>query len=298
MPSAATPQGAVHIWHEGILFLGSGIRNVPHRHFTASLIFGIDGPFGFRSGGSSWRTTRGIVTAPNVMQQLDTRSRQVAVLQVDPETEAYARLARLFAEHGTVFQPEHAVVDLVCATLQRMRADPEFDASRFWSFALDGVGGAWHRPHVRDARVTRVLDLIKREFPSAAPVAALAQAVGVSPSRLIHLWKDEVGVSLRRYVLWLRLRHVVACVAMGQSLTAAAHEAGFADSAHLSRTFRSMFGLPLSSLFGTSKVELFFTFPAQEISGPHAPYDRERWATAARALGHPGPAPRAASPVE
>ncbi len=289
------PKGAVHIWHEGILFLGSGIRNVPHRHFTASLIFGIDGPFGFRSGGAPWRRTRGIVTAPNVMQQMDTRGHQVAIMQVDPETEAYARLARLFAERGLVFEPDPGVVDVLGATLERMLAESPFDPARFWSFALDGVGGEWQRPHVRDARVTRVLDIIKKEFPDAPAVATLAHAVRVSPSRLIHLWKDEVGVALRRYVLWLRLRHVVACVAMGHSLTAAAHEAGFADSAHLSRTFRSMFGLALSSLFGTSNVELFFTFPEQELSGPHGPYDRERWATAAKALGRPGRAGRAPS---
>lgn len=282
------PQGAVHIWHEGIVFVGTGLRNAPHRHFTASLIFGIDGPFAFRAG-APWRMVRAIVTAPNVTQQMDTRGHQVVIMQVDPETEAYARLARLFAEQGTVFQPEPAVADLLCAALQRMIAASQFDAPRFWSLALNGVGGERQPPHVRDARVTQVLDIIKREFPAAPTVAALAHAVRVSPSRLIHLWKDEVGVGLRRYVLWLRLRHVVACVAVGQSLTAAAHEAGFADSAHLSRTFRSMFGLALSSLFGTSNVELFFTVPDQELSGPHAPYDRERWATAARVLGRPGP---------
>jgi AraC-like DNA-binding protein len=32
------------------------------------------------------------------------------------------------------------------------------------------------------------------------------------------------------------------------SLTQAAQEAGFADSAHLSRTFKRMFGLPAASL--------------------------------------------------
>jgi AraC family transcriptional regulator len=34
----------------------------------------------------------------------------------------------------------------------------------------------------------------------------------------------------------------------GQTLSAAAHAAGFADSAHLSRTARTMFGLPPSLL--------------------------------------------------
>jgi AraC-like DNA-binding protein len=288
VPSGVTPQGAVHIWHEGIVFVGTGIRNAPHRHFTASLIFGIDGPFAFRSGRSPWRTSRAIATAPNAVQQMDTRGHRVAVMQVDPETAAYAKLAPHFVEHGAFFEPEPAVAAVLCATLERVVAKSQFDAPSFWSFALEGIGGDC-RPHVRDARVTAVLDMIKREFPDAPSVATLARAVRVSPSRLIHLWKDEVGVSLRRYVLWLRLRHVVACVAMGHSLTMAAHEAGFADSAHLSRTFRSMFGLPLSSLFGTSHVELFFTFPEQELSGPHAPYDRERWATAARVLGNGAP---------
>ena len=39
-----------------------------------------------------------------------------------------------------------------------------------------------------------------------------------------------------------------AVLAGGRSLTEAAHEAGFADSAHFSRTFRRMFGLPAAAL--------------------------------------------------
>jgi AraC-like DNA-binding protein len=38
-------------------------------------------------------------------------------------------------------------------------------------------------------------------------------------------------------------------IVRGVSLTTAAHEAGFADSAHLSRTFKHMFGLTPSELF-------------------------------------------------
>ena len=49
-------------------------------------------------------------------------------------------------------------------------------------------------------------------------------------------------------MLWLRLERAVAVFAAGGSLTDAAHAAGFADSAHLSRTFRRMFGLAPSSL--------------------------------------------------
>jgi AraC-like DNA-binding protein len=37
-------------------------------------------------------------------------------------------------------------------------------------------------------------------------------------------------------------------MAAGDSLTAAAHHAGFSDSAHFSRTFHRMFGLPAAWL--------------------------------------------------
>ena len=48
--------------------------------------------------------------------------------------------------------------------------------------------------------------------------------------------------------LWLRLRRAVELLASAGSLTEAAHDAGFSDSAHLSRTFRKMFGVKPSLL--------------------------------------------------
>src|SRR4030095_14665956 len=68
---APVPEGAVHILPERILFLGTGIRNAPHRHFTASLSFALDQPFAFREGRKPWRLLRGIAVAPNVQQQMD-----------------------------------------------------------------------------------------------------------------------------------------------------------------------------------------------------------------------------------
>ena len=50
------------------------------------------------------------------------------------------------------------------------------------------------------------------------------------------------------YVLWRRLLHVCTLLMKGETLCTAAHLAGFADSAHLSRTARTMFGLPPSVL--------------------------------------------------
>ena len=79
-------------------------------------------------------------------------------------------------------------------------------------------------------------------------LAAAAKSVDLSPGRLRHLFVEQTGLPFRTYLLWLRLTKAVAVFAGRGSLTEAAHQAGFSDSEHFSRTFRRMFGLPAAAL--------------------------------------------------
>ena len=49
-------------------------------------------------------------------------------------------------------------------------------------------------------------------------------------------------------MLWLRLQRAASSLQAGLSITDAAHEAGFADAAHLSRVCRRMFGIAPSEI--------------------------------------------------
>ena len=55
-------------------------------------------------------------------------------------------------------------------------------------------------------------------------------------------------MALRPYILRRRFLKAWERIAQGASLSAAAHEAGFADAAHFSRTSRRMFGFPPSAM--------------------------------------------------
>jgi AraC-like DNA-binding protein len=79
-------------------------------------------------------------------------------------------------------------------------------------------------------------------------LAGAARHVALSPSRASHLFVENTGLQFRTYVLWLRLVRAVDAHVAGMNLTEAAQEAGFSDSAHLSRTFKRMFGLPAAAL--------------------------------------------------
>jgi AraC-like DNA-binding protein len=279
------PEGTLHFWHEGILFVGRSIANKPHRHFTASLIFALRGSFRGRFGGSPWRSMRGVLVAPNLDQQLDARGCDLVICQIDPETNAYARLSGTLARRGPVWALPSELVAQLCAGTEETLARSGFRVSELWDFIIGHVNGHGREPLRLDARVARVLEMLKADLCARTTVGSLAAAVRLSPSRLVHLFNAQMGMSLRRYVLWLRMRQVVFSLALGRTLTDASHEAGFADSAHLCRTFRSMFGLSLSSLFRSSGVKFVVTPPEDPPAGPHGPYDRERWAAVSAERG-------------
>jgi AraC-like DNA-binding protein len=97
------------------------------------------------------------------------------------------------------------------------------------------------RPPDRHPAIARLLALLPDD-PNA-PLPVLAADVGLSASRVTHLFRDQVGISLRAYRSWVRFLLAAEALRDGASLTDAAHHAGFADVAHLHRTFRHHFGL-------------------------------------------------------
>lgn len=103
------------------------------------------------------------------------------------------------------------------------------------------------RQHL-DPRVEQALQAVDEQLQDKVSAVALAQQVSLSLSQLERLFGEQVGLSVRRLVLWRRLRLALAIGLSGSSLTEAAHAAGFADSAHFSRTVRSMFGVRAQAL--------------------------------------------------
>lgn len=99
-----------------------------------------------------------------------------------------------------------------------------------------------------DPRIANMIAWVNARLDQTLSLRDVTKVAGLSPSRTRHLFVEQTGLSLRTYLLWLRLERAVERFAHGASLTEAAHAAGFADSAHLSRTFRRMFGISAASL--------------------------------------------------
>ncbi|MGK5031131.1 helix-turn-helix domain-containing protein [Janthinobacterium sp. MDT1-19] len=112
--------------------------------------------------------------------------------------------------------------------------------------SLDSLAAALQaqpREILADARVQRALDQVDALLSGKVSAAAVAEAAHLSLSQLERLFNAQLGLPVRRLVLWRRLRLAIRCILLGSTLTEAAHGAGFADAAHFSRTMRSLFGV-------------------------------------------------------
>jgi len=94
-----------------------------------------------------------------------------------------------------------------------------------------------------DPRLAKALRRIRALDDQALPAHELASTAALSLSQLERLFSGTLKLSVRRLVLWQRLRVALQLALGGASLTEAALAAGFADSAHFTRSVRRQFGL-------------------------------------------------------
>jgi AraC-like DNA-binding protein len=71
----------------------------------------------------------------------------------------------------------------------------------------------------------------------------LARYLDLERTRALRCFKAATGLTFRRFKLWSGLQHAAQQMARRTLVRTAAMDAGFADTAHLSRVFRSAFGV-------------------------------------------------------
>jgi AraC-like DNA-binding protein len=234
----------VDLWSDRALVVAPLGRVSHHAHAATALLIGLDGEFGIRlhaSGG--WRVTRAAWVPAGVGHELDCGHTLMTTLYLFPLSGEPAALAqRLGLDAACVRLGVAVAPTLHDALLDIHGGGRSHVVTRAWLDAWIGAA----TPQVIDPRVWMAAGLLREQAAGKLTIAELAEALRMSQSRLMHLFKLDAGIPMRRFRLWERMRLVTEHVAGGDSLTMAALAAGFADSSHLSHGFRDMFGLAAS----------------------------------------------------
>jgi len=244
-----------------LLIIGSDIDASFHRHHAFQISISLDQPFSFECEAVSG-FFRGVIIGPDISHSLSGINGRQALILLDPELNQAKNIlkdknfSQGFAEIDDVVLVR--MVDYIELLLEQPRniRQPIEELIAMMSDSSE--------VEVVEPRIAQIIEYIASTEHKTASVDELAQIVHLSSGRLAHLFKQEIGIPIRRYLLWQRLLDACAYASTstpnsqkriaGMSLTAAAHRAGFTDASHFTRTFKSMFGIHPSNIIKHSQL--------------------------------------------
>lgn len=244
MEKKTPDQGALFVWSGYLLLYGAAMSNRPHRHVSASILVALDAPLRVQVG-EQWHSTDAMVVAPDVEQALDSEGAPALIIHIDPDQPLWRHFHSLLKGDGFAGLPRD---QLQLEQLQAAVAAEDIAAVHQW---LEAVANTLcPAPKPLDARVSDVAKTLRETLPERLVLSDLSQAVGLSDSRLTHLFRQQTGVTLRRFLAHLKILQAVFSWRPGVSVTELAAQAGFYDQPHLVRTAREMYDALPSELVG------------------------------------------------
>jgi AraC-like DNA-binding protein len=227
------------LWPAAMILWGPGFRASRHKHHCVQLLMALDGNLRIRRGpGEKWRTCGAALVRTDAPHEVDATNLQFLLAFVDAESDLGASLL------AKVSSPIHVVEDTEVQAWRNALGPPSaLDSDRVSSWICRYLLPYQRMPTLHP-KVRRTVSVLREELATRRTVTLkhLAGIAGLSPSRFMHVFTRSVGVPLRPYVLWLRLQLACSELMNGATVTQAAHCAGFADAAHLTRTVRRMLG--------------------------------------------------------
>jgi AraC-like DNA-binding protein len=258
--------------------VGTRVHVCPHRHHSVQLIMTL-GSFRIRGEPvQRWRRSGAAWIRADAPHEVDARGGPVLIAFIEAESELGAALSETIC--GDI-----AVVDRKQVANWRgaIGPQPTKTAVEQWlrEYLLHN-----RRPIALDPRIRRVMTHIRRQLGTGEHLSlkALAAVANMSPSHLMHTFTRALGVPIRPYIRWLRRQRAACELMKGSTTINAAHHAGFADAAHMTRTFRDMLGTTPTDLALRKRAAMGVSIESNDRDLARAVTSGIRW-TPARNIG-------------
>jgi AraC-like DNA-binding protein len=212
----------------------------------------------YASMGGSLKITQGQFEAiaeaamipPYVSHSVESEHPSIICLVIEPETVAPAAMdalsARICGADGPV------VVQRIRTAYEALRLRERRGGFTTVEFDLMFLGEALPDRNV-DCRIRRAAAQLNDFSGSKMTAADCAASVNLSPSRFLHLFKQETGISFRAFRAWKRARHLLRFANQDLNLAHLAQDIGYPDSTHFSHSIRRFYGLKPRAIFSGSR---------------------------------------------
>ncbi len=258
----------LHLWDDRFLYLTPAIQSGLTARSSVTLLASANGqPFMLEAvDGTRVHCTAALV-APHVPRRLDADGCGLLSLNLEPGSGASRLLSGVLGSHGI------RVVDGRCFGRLRDDFEPAVHGAlgdarlrELSARMVEAMAGHPTPETVFDRRIEGVLQRVRAD-PGPLSLRELSASACLSPDRLTHLFREQVGLSLKRYLLWTKIRRTVQQFTSRRPLTDIALDGGFTDSAHMSHAFQRCFGLAPSFIAKGGQVQVSADAGAQHTWG-------------------------------
>ncbi len=229
----------------------AGLLGRPRRRETGAfqIYVCVEGALTIACGGRVQTGLSMAAVEPYVEHTIESEHPTILCVTIEPETVSREALAALSARIAA--RPEE-IVGRIRAAHRALIAEPcseGLDRQAFDTLFF----GAPLPPRALDARIARALARLENFSGPPASAAECAAQARLSPSRFLHLFKQETGFSFRALRAYKRARHVLHFANRDINFAHLAQDIGYPDSTHFSHSIRRFYGLKPSAIFDGSR---------------------------------------------
>ncbi len=232
-----------------------GLLGVPStRRFGAHTVYiAHETPFEIAVDGSAPERAWMAVVPANLIHRISSSDRLMRDILIEPES---ASLEDLWSFDARMVRPQSREYLHIRQAFEEGATGRDFSNAN--SSELDGFFfGTPLASRSLDPRIRRVVARIQTSPHAQISAAEFAHLTSLSFSRFVHLFKQEIGMTVRAFCAWKRARAVLPFMTGPCNLTRLALEAGYPDSTHFSHSIRRIFGLrPRDILAGSRRLSL------------------------------------------
>lgn len=228
------------------VYIGQSQQTTTHKHHAMQVAIALKGVYKVYAE-EQFLEGRGIYINSNVAHKHNSLNGVQLSIFLEIETDIGQAVRRHFSKNIALFDPSP---NLLKTFLDQLGQENDFlSLVEHFLCALFNL-----KPIERkiDDRIIQVIEKISLSANHNLGLEALLDDIPLSASRIRHLFKAQIGISIQRYLLWSKVKQAFIQLTKGDSLSQAAYSAGFADQAHMTRTIREMFGLSPKTLLKDS----------------------------------------------
>lgn len=231
------------IYEDYCLYCGLNISEKPHKHYFIEIIFSAVEHLNIEINGEVIRGKCFIIDS-NILHRCIDLNSFVYVLSIDPESEKGITIKYKYLTNHNYLK-----LNNINFTTDESGT---FNVDLFINELVINSLSSKDKPIIYP-KIKNAIKYITDNCSEQITISQIAKHTSLSPSRLQHLFKEQINTPITSYIQLYRIKKTIMLLQQGCSLTHCVMDCGFTDYSHLNRVFKNMFGIA-PSIFKNNSI--------------------------------------------